>query len=79
MEILLFFACLFSIGGAVALWRAWQLCEVEVLSRDEIDLRSKRLGLVGRSDRLIRLRNERSSAKGPGIVTVYASWRTYLT
>ena len=69
MEFILFVASLFLVWAVVALWRAWQLREVEVLSRDEVDLRSRRLGLVGRPDRLIRLRGgavipeEKKSAK----------------
>lgn len=48
---------LFLVAAALAFWRAWQLREIEVLSRDQKYLKSIRLGLSGRLDRLIRLRN----------------------
>jgi len=50
-------ALLLAIVGVVRLVRAWQLRQIEVLSRDETRLASDRLGLSGRPDRLIRLRN----------------------
>lgn len=69
MEFIVLFAFMFLVAAVVALWRAWQLREIEVLSRDKVNLRSKRLGLIGRPDRLIRLKNgavipeEKKSAK----------------
>ena len=50
-------ALLLAIVGVVRLLRAWQLRQTEVLSRDETRLASDGLGLSGRPDRLIRLRN----------------------
>ena len=55
--VLLVLALLFLVAAGLALWRAWQLREIEVLSRDQKYLKSTNLGLSGRPDRLIRLRN----------------------
>ena len=55
--VLLVLALLFLVAAGLALWRAWQLREIEVLSRDQKYLKSTSLGLSGRPDRLIRLRN----------------------
>ena len=41
------------------LWRAYREGEAKVLSRDQAVLTSKRLGLSGRPDRMIELRNGR--------------------
>ena len=43
--------------GVRLLWLRWRRVPVEVLSRDELVLTSERLGLRGRPDRLVRLRN----------------------
>lgn len=50
-------AFLIALIGAAHLVRAWQLREIEVLSRDQTRLVSNTLGLAGRPDRLIRLKN----------------------
>lgn len=50
-------ALLFLIIGVYRLARGWQLRGIEVLSRDQTRLASTRLGLSGRPDRLIRLKN----------------------
>lgn len=50
-------ALLLALIGVYRLIRAWQLREIEVLSRDQTRLASTSLGLSGRPDRLIRLKN----------------------
>ena len=50
-------ALLLALIGVYRLIRAWRLREIEVLSRDQTRLASTSLGLSGRPDRLIRLRN----------------------
>ena len=50
-------ALLLAAIGVYRLIRAWQLRAIEVLSRDQTRLASARLGLSGRPDRLIRLKN----------------------
>lgn len=50
-------ALLLALVGIYRLMRGWQLREIEVLSRDQTRLASISLGLSGRPDRLIRLKN----------------------
>lgn len=50
-------ALLLTVIGVYRLIRAWQLREIELLSRDQTRLASASLGLSGRPDRLIRLKN----------------------
>ena len=50
-------ALLLALIGVYRLIRAWQLREIKVLSRDQTRLASTSLGLSGRPDRLIRLKN----------------------
>ena len=56
-SILILAALLLALIGVYRLIRAWQMREIEVLSRDQKLLSSTSLGLSGRPDRLIRLRN----------------------
>ncbi len=56
-SILILAAVLLALIVVYRLIRAWQLREIEVLSRDQKLLSSTSLGLSGRPDRLIRLRN----------------------
>jgi len=55
--ILVLAALLLAVIGVYRLIRAWRLRAIEVLSRDQTRLASPRLGLSGRPDRLIRLKN----------------------
>ena len=55
--LLVFAALLLAAIGVYRLIQAWQLRGIEVLSRDQTRLASARLGLSGRPDRLVRLRN----------------------
>ncbi|MEO1339516.1 MAG: PD-(D/E)XK nuclease family protein [Myxococcota bacterium] len=50
-------ALLAVVGIAIRVWRWWQLQPVAVVGRDDEVLRSPRLGLSGRPDRLLQLRN----------------------
>ena len=54
---LVFAALLLAAIGIYRLIQAWRLRDIEVLSRDQTRLASTRLGLSGRPDRLIRLKN----------------------
>lgn len=56
-SILILTVVLLALIGVYRLIRAWQMREIEVLSRDQKLLSSTSLGLSGRPDRLIRLRN----------------------
>ena len=55
--LLILAALLLTMIGIYRLIRAWQLRAIEVLSRDQTRLASRCLGLSGRPDRLIRLKN----------------------
>ena len=55
--ILMITALLLALIGIYRLIRAWRLRAIEVLSRDQTLLSSPSLGLSGRPDRLIRLKN----------------------
>lgn len=56
-SIFIFAVLLLALIGVYRLIRAWQLREIDVLSRDQKLLSSTSLGLSGRPDRLIRLKN----------------------
>lgn len=55
--VLMITALLLALIGIYRLIRAWRLRAIEVLSRDQTLLSSPSLGLSGRPDRLIRLKN----------------------